>query len=322
MRKIMRLQLALAVLFLPSLLMAISTQTNEHPFTILPDVQFCTGGGSPLLMDVFVPTYRIRNPTPAVLWIHGGGWEKGDKNSHAGAEFLADAGFVVATLSYRLSSTAPFPAAVEDCKCAIRFLRANASRFGIDPDRIGVGGSSAGGHLAELVSTADSIAGLEGSGGWPGASSRVQAATSYFGVSDLTTEFPNDTVPVIVRFLRATSNEKPELYRQASPIFYVSKDDPPLMLVHGEEDRDVPFDQSLRMERAYRSLGLPLELISVKNAGHDFQNVGTQPISPSVEVIHLKTVEFFKRYLIDLPIKRTCSAAQIRIDTKLEWLCN
>ncbi len=98
-----------------------------------------------MLMDVFIPKHRNRTPTPAVLWIHGGGWEVGDKNGNFGAKFLANEGFVTASLSYRLSGDSPFPAAIEDCKCAIRFLRANAPKYGIDPDRIGVAGSSAGG---------------------------------------------------------------------------------------------------------------------------------------------------------------------------------
>jgi uncharacterized protein len=274
-----------------------AAQTTAASFEVIPNIRYCTDGGSPLLMDILIPAQRSRTPTPAVLWIHGGGWEAGGKNAHANAESLAKGGFVAATLSYRLSDAAPFPAAVEDCKCAIRFLRANASTYGIDPDSIGGAGSSAGGHLAELLATADGSAGLEGNGGWQQVSSRVQAAVSYFGVSDLTAQFPSDTVPVIVKFLRGTRDEKPDLYRKASPIHYVSKDDPPLLLVHGENDEVVPFDQSVRMAEVYRRMGLPVDLVALKNAGHDFQHVGSDPISPSVEVVHQKTVDFFRHYL-------------------------
>ena len=290
------------VIFLALLFAAeVTAQTSEPQFSIVADVQFCTGGGRPLLMDVFIPNHRNRLPTPAVLWIHGGGWDHGDKNGHSGAAFLANEGFVTATLSYRLSDDSPFPAAIEDCKCAIRFLRANAGHYGIDPDRIGVAGSSAGGHLAELVATADQSARLEGDGGWQNVSSNVQAAASYFGVSDLTMQFPQDTVQVIVKFVRGTEKEKAELYRKASPIFYVSKDDPPLLLVHGEKDDGVPFEQSARMAETYRREGLPVEFIAVKNAGHDFQHLGDAPISPSLDIIHQRTVEFFKRYLVSAP---------------------
>lgn len=279
----------------------IMAQTTEPQFNVVSDVQYCTGGKSPLLMDVFIPKQRNGTPTPAVLWIHGGGWERGDKSGNSGAQFLANGGFVTASLSYRLSGDSPFPAAIEDCKCAIRFLRASAPKYGIDPDRIGVAGSSAGGHLAELVATADESAGLEGNGGWQNVSSKVQAAASYYGVSDLTTQFPPETVQVIVKFFRGTEKEKPQLYRRASPIFYVSKDDPPLLLAHGENDDGVPFDQSVRMAKAYRRLGLSVEFIAVRNAGHDFLHIGNAPISPSIEIVHQRTVDFFKRYLVSAP---------------------
>src|ERR1700675_3063662 len=152
-------------------LLNLTTQASEGQFTVISDVQYCTGGGRPLLMDVFIPKHRNWTPTPAVRWIHGGGWERGDKNGNSGALLLANEGFVTASLFYRLSGDSPFPADIEDCNCAIRFLRANATKYGIDPDRIGVAGASAGGHLAELVVTADQRAGLEGDGGWQGVSS-------------------------------------------------------------------------------------------------------------------------------------------------------
>lgn len=297
----MRFGFVSLILFAFPVAAQIAAQTPEAQFTIVPDVQYCTAEGKPLLMDVFIPKHRNGVPTPAVLWIHGGGWDHGDKSGHSSAQFLANEGFVTATLSYRLSGDSPFPAAIEDCKCAIRFLRASAPKYGIDPDRIGVAGSSAGGHLAELVATADQSAGLEGNGGWSNVSSKVQAAVSYYGVSDLTMPFPPDTVQVIVKFLRGTEKEKPELYRKASPIVYVSKDDPPLLLVHGENDDGVPFDQSVRMADAYRRTGPPVEFIAVKNAGHDFQHIGDDPISPSVEIIHQRTVDFFKHYLVTAP---------------------
>ncbi len=279
----------------------IAAQTTASQFSLISDVQFCTGGGTPLLMDIFIPKQRIRTPTPALLWIHGGGWKQGDKNHHVNAALLADAGFVAATLSYRLSGNSPFPAAIEDCKCAIRFLRANAAKYGIDPDHIGVAGSSSGGHLAELVATADQSAGLEGNGGWPNVSSKVQAAASYFGLSDLTAPFPPDIFQEMAQFFRGTEKQKPDLYRKASPIFYVSKDNPPLLLVHGEKDDGVPFEQSVRMADACRRFGVPVEFIAVKNAGHDFERIGDAPISPSIESIRQSTIDFFKQYLVSRP---------------------
>jgi acetyl esterase/lipase len=292
------MRIVFASLLLFGLQMAASTPKKE--FSVISGVPYCTGSGKPLLMDVFVPEHRARTPTPAVLWIHGGGWERGDKNGSSGPELLANEGFVTASLFYRLSSDWPFPADIEDCKCAVRFLRANAAKYGIDPQRIGVAGASAGGHLAELVATADQQAGLEGEGGWKDVSSKVQAAAAYYGVSDFTVgamQFQHHTGQVVVKLFRGTEKDKPQLYRKASPIFYVSKDDPPLLLAHGEEDDLVPFDQSTRMAEAYRHVGLPVELIVVKNAGHDFAQVAGAPISPPVETIHRLTVNFFVRYL-------------------------
>jgi len=281
-----------------------AAQTPEPQYTVISNVQYCTGGTEPLLMDVFIPKQRIRTPTPAVLWIHGGGWERGDKNGNSGALLLANEGFVTASLFYRLSGDSPFPADIEDCKCAIRFLRANASRYGVDPNRIGVAGASAGGHLAELVATAGESAGLEGTGGWPNVSSKVQAASAYYGVSDFTVgamQFQHHTGQVVVKLFRGTEKEKPELYRKASPIFYVTKDGPPLLLAHGEDDDLVPFDQSVRMAEAYRRAGLPVDLIAVKHAGHDFQPAGDARVSPPVEIIHQRTIEFFRHYLASVP---------------------
>jgi acetyl esterase/lipase len=275
-----------------------AAQAPAAGFTTVSDVQYCTGGGKPLLMDLFIPQHPLATPTPAVLWIHGGGWERGDKSGNAMAQLLAGRGFVTASLTYRLSGEAPFPAAIEDCKCAVRFLRANASRYGINPERIGVAGSSAGGHLAELVATAGPGAGLEGDGGWANVSSRVQAAASYYGPSDLTREFPADTVPVIVKFLHGSEKEEPELYRKASPVFYVAKADPPLLLIHGLSDEGVPFDQSVRMRAAYRHAGLVVKFIQVKNAGHNFEHVGDAPMSPSIDAIHQRTVDFFRHFLL------------------------
>ena len=176
-------------------------------------------------MDIFIPNHRNRDPTPAVLWIHGGGWDHGDENGHSNAAFFANEGFVTATVSYRLSGDFPFPAAVEDCKCAIRFLRANATKYSIDADRIGVAGSSAGGHLAELVATADQSAGLEGQGAGKTYRAKCRRPLRTSESRNLTMQFPQDTVQVIVKFFRGTEKEKLELYRKASPILYVSKEE-------------------------------------------------------------------------------------------------
>ena len=194
------------------LVLAVAIAETPQPlYKIVSDVQYCTDGGKPLLMDLFIPLPQPKAPRPAVLWLHGGGWERGDKNGNSGAIMLADAGFATASIFYRLSGDSPFPADIQDCKCAIRYLRANAGTYGVDPNRIGVAGASAGGHLAELLATADDKAGLEGDGGWQNVSSRVQAASAYYGVSDFTVgarKFQHHTGTVVLKLFRGDEKEK------------------------------------------------------------------------------------------------------------------
>jgi acetyl esterase/lipase len=234
------------------------------------------------------------------LWLSGGGWERGDKNGSSGAKLLASHGFVTASIFYRVSSDAPFPADIEDCKCAVRYLRANAAKYGIDATHIGAAGTSAGGQLAMLAGTADADAGLEGTGGWPGVSSRVQAVVSWYGPTDFTVgeqEFDHHTGAAVIKLLGGTFDQKPQEYRRASPITYVTADDPPLLMAQGEKDEIVPYGQAFRMRQSYEAMGLTVELIAVQNARQGFEQVGLAPISPSIQEIQRRTVEFFKRQL-------------------------
>ena len=297
-RHLMKFLLTLISLVVAQAQSAESENRSTSDYTVVANVQYCTAAGKPLLMDVFVPRQRIRPLTPAVLWLHGGGWERGDKNGSSGARFLASAGFVAASIYYRLSGEATFPADIEDCKCAIRYLRANASAYGIDPSRIGVAGASSGGHLAMLVGTADEKAGLEGSGGWPMVSSRVKAVVSYYGPSDFRTmnaDFGARAQSAITKLLGVPFQENADAYARASPITYISPDDPPLLMVHGDGDTLVPFTQSDRMRKAYTRAGLRARLVKVKNANHDFEPViANKPLSISIEAIHRMTVDFLR----------------------------
>ncbi len=286
-----------------ALISALSAQDENQStpdYTVVANVQYCTGAGKPLLMDVFVPHKRIHRPTPAILWLHGGGWERGDKNGSSGARFLASAGFVTASIFYRLSGEAKFPADIEDCKCAIRYLRANARRYEIDRGRIGIAGASSGGHLALLAGTADESAGLEGSGGWPMVSSRIKAVVSYYGPTDFRTlnlDFGPRAQAAITKLLGVPFQVNADAYARASPITYISSDDPPLLMVHGDGDTLVPLSQSERMRDAYLRAGLKADLVKVGNANHDFEPASSKPLSISIEQIHGLTVEFFKKWL-------------------------
>jgi len=271
----------------------------------IADIEFGDGGGKPLLMNVARARRPGSEPLPAVLWAHGGGWKAGSKDGHTDKLIhLATNGFVSASIDYRLSGEAPFPAAIEDCKCAVRFLRANAAKYGINPARIGAWGGSAGDHLVELLGVTTEEDKLEGSGGWSGGSSRVQAVCSWYGPADLANlngekewDKVKENSEGIVRFLGGKLSEKPELYKQASPISHVSPDDPPFLLMHGDQDTTVPVWQSEVMAKALKSKGVPVELIVVTNAGHIFRKVESGEASLSHEQRMQIALDFFRRTL-------------------------
>ena len=262
------------------------------------DVQFCTGGGKPLLMDWYIPKDLPKKPNPVVIWIHGGGWVGSDKSENDIPVFLSARGMLVASINYRLSGEATFPAAIEDCKCAIRYVRANAARYSADPHRIGLVGSSAGAHLSLLAGLADEKAGLEGSGGWPGVSSRVQAVASLKGVSDFTVghkAFQDGQGIAPSRFLGGTMEEKPDAYRKASPLTWLSPDDPPILLLHGDDDTTVPYDQSVKLKKAYDKLGLQAELVPITGATHQLRRRDGSPAGMSQKQIYERIYQFFLR---------------------------
>jgi acetyl esterase/lipase len=263
---------------------------------IVKDIEYGRGGEMPLYLDLYIPETPIIKPMPAVIFIHGGGWQSGDKYPSQ-VRSLAQCGFFAVSINYRLSGVAIFPAAVEDCKCAVRWLRANAVKYNVDPNRIGVWGGSAGGHLALMVACTDETAGLEGNGSWETYSSRVQAVCSYYGPTDLMSMQDGGDTAAPAKFIGGSLLEKPETYKLASPVTYVTLDDPPLLMVHGQSDRVVPYAQSVKMLDAYLKLGLKVELVEVLNAGHGFQPVGDKAISPTQQEIFQKVLDFFVREL-------------------------
>jgi len=267
------------------------------PSTEFNDVVYARVGDRDLHVDIAVPEDGTRKPHPTVVWIHGGGWKTGS-HKHNLARWLTDFGYVVAGVEYRLSGEAKFPAQITDCKAAIRFLRANSRRYGIDPNRIGVWGGSAGGHLAALLGTTYGVKELEGNYGSKGFSSKVQATCVFYGPCDLTLPIARDPAKKkpgpVAELLGATPEEKPELARLASPVFFVTKDDPPFLIVHGEMDPLVPIAQAEKMYEALKKAGVDATFIRVKNAGHGFDKPG---IEPSWAEIMRSVREFFDRHL-------------------------
>jgi acetyl esterase/lipase len=289
----MRPLLAASVLVL---LIACLQDSRPIPYYRIPDIAYCTGSGHPLLMDIFMPVRPVAKPTPAVLWVHGGGWERGAKNENSGALLLAAAGFVTASIDYRLSGEAPFPAALEDCKCAIRYLRANSGNYSIDPNRIGVAGTSAGGNLALLVGLTGEKSSFEGTGGWSNTSSRVSAVASWYGPTEFVagqSSLPSSTGQrAVAKYLGGTFAENPEAYRRASPITYAHPGAPPILLIHGDRDALVSIAQSERLFAALQEAGDNVRFVKVSGAGHNFSPL--EPISPSLDEIRSLTISFFK----------------------------
>lgn len=223
------------------------SQEEELPPGVveMKDLEYGKVGERSLRLDLYLPD-KLDRPLPGLIFIHGGAWSGGTRDVYRYYTVrFAKQGFVAATISYRLSNEAPFPAAVEDAKCAVRWLRGNAAKYHVDPDKIAVIGGSAGGHLAMMVGYSADVRELEGKGGQTGVSSRVAAVVNFYGPSDLTTPFArgNDSVK---KFLGGkTYEEAKEIYEKASPITYLTRDDPPTLILHGTIDDVVPIEQSV-----------------------------------------------------------------------------
>ena len=217
------------------------------------NIEYGTGGERKLHLDMYLPKGRTKS-TPAIIFIHGGAW-KGGKRSDMKFYCVkfAEKGYVTATVTYRLTGEAPFPAAVHDVKCAVRWLRGNAVKYKIDPERIVVSGNSAGGHLSMMIGYSDDPS-LEGSGGYSGVSSRVCAVVNFYGPTDLTTDFAKKQ-GVVEDFMGGkTFDESPDVYKLASPLFHLTKDDPPTLIFHGTIDSTVPIVQADKLEEKLEKL--------------------------------------------------------------------
>lgn len=254
---------------------------------LIRDVEYGKGGERPLKLHILRPKTTPKEPMPVVVWIHGGGWSGGNRDGGIGLlGRFAQRGYFCASIEYRLSGEAIFPAQIEDCKCAIRFLRAKAKEYNLDPQRIGVWGSSAGGHLVALLGTSPHVKELEGKGGWPEMSSQVQAVCDFCGPAD----FPlwgDKAHPAVVKLLGGPVNDQKENATKASPVTHIGKNLPPFLIVHGDQDKVVPLSQSESLLEALKKAGADVTLHVVKGGGHGF---GGPEISKMVD-------DFFDKHL-------------------------
>jgi acetyl esterase/lipase len=245
-----------------------------------------------LELDLAMPA-EGKGPFPAVVCIHGGGWRAGNRQQLTGlTETLAKNNFVAVTISYRFAPKYKFPCQIEDCKASVRWLRANADKYQINPDKIGCIGFSAGAHLCCLLGSADEKAGLEGKGGNPKQSSKVQAVVSFFGPTDFAEKNWGQDVENIflIPFLGGTYEEKKEVYRKASPLTYCNKDCPPFLFFHGTKDPLVGLEQSEKMMTALKKVGVSAELVTMTGDGHGW---GGEKMTKTLN----QTVRFFEEKL-------------------------
>jgi acetyl esterase/lipase len=278
----------------------VATESSTVPAgklgTVEKNIVYGQAGGEKLLMDMYYPD-EAHGAVPAILYVHGGAWMKGNKElgkNNMDVQELLGRGYIVASINYRLAPEYRFPAQIEDVKCAVRYLRANAARFGIDTERIGAMGGSAGGHLVALLGTSDNDD-FNNSGGTTGQSARVQAVADMFGPADLTAELGNNNISVLMQ-VYGTTNKDSNVLKDASPVTYASADDPPFLILHGDKDNVVPLIQSQLLYEALKKMGVPAELVIVRNAGHGFAPSGARSVPGRAEIAN-RIGDFFDKSL-------------------------
>lgn len=251
----------------------VRTSAEAVPPRIVRDIPFATVGDVTLKLDLHLPEKSPR--PPLIVWVHGGAWRSGSRASMP-LEKLVASGYAVASVDYRLSPQARFPAQVHDLKAAIRFLRGHGSDWKVPTNQIVIAGDSAGGHLAALVGVSNGHRELEGTvGNDSRESSAVQGIISFYGGANLTTILDQSTphglsvrVPALDLLLGGQPSAVPELARLASPVFHVDRNDPPLLLLHGDQDPQMPINQAHELMGAYEKLALPAHLEVVHGAAH------------------------------------------------------
>ena len=238
-----------------------------------PDIEYTNPDGQHLQLDLARPKTGD-GPFPAVLCIHGGGFRAGSRQGYDGLCIrLAEQGYVAATASYRLAPKYQFPAAIHDVKAAVRWLRANAKKYKIDPNRIGVTGGSAGGHLAQFLGVTADVKQFEGDSGNPGQSSRVVCVVNYYGPSDFTKSYGKsvDAAQVLPLWLGGNLEQARKKHILASPLSWVTPNAAPTLCIHGTQDKYVAHEQAVWIIDRLKSAGVEADLLTLEGAGHGFR---------------------------------------------------
>jgi acetyl esterase/lipase len=237
-------------------------------------IEYTNPDGQHLQVNLAKPK-EATGKLPAVICIHGGGFRAGNRDRwNKTCQQLAERGFVAATVSYRLAPKYQFPAAVHDVKAAVRWLRANANKYHVDPERIGVLGDSAGGHLAQYLGVTGGINRLEGDGGNAEQSSQVQCVVNYYGPSDLTKSYGKsvDAAEVLPLFLGGDLEHARHAHIVASPLNWVTPQAAPTLLIHGTKDTYVAYEQATWIHDRLKAADVAVELLTLEGAGHGFKD--------------------------------------------------
>jgi acetyl esterase/lipase len=273
------------------------TPALDAPGSVHRNLVYCRPTpGVELKLDVYQPV-SLNGPSPVVVYVHGGGWTSGSKDDQIGEIFanaLGQRGYLTVAINYRLAPQYQFPAQIHDAKCAVRYLRAHANTYHLDPQRIAMLGASAGGHLAALVGTSDETAGFD-VGEYTDQSSRVQAVVDLFGPSDLVS-LMEETYRGYGERVFGVNTMDPEKIAPYSPVTYITTDDPPFLIMHGEKDDLVPIEQSEILYDRLNAAGIPAQFVRVKNAGHAFRPVGGEVSPGPLKLVQIMS-EFLDRYL-------------------------
>jgi acetyl esterase/lipase len=250
---------------------------NGAPVTFTAGIEFANPDNQHLQLDLAMPGEGT-GPFPTILCIHGGGFRAGTRDGYDGlCKTLAGHGYVAATITYRLAPAYPFPAAVLDCKAAVRWLRANAAKYHVDPARIGVTGGSAGGHLAQFLGVTAGVHEFEGEGN-PEQSSTVACVVNFYGPCDFTRVYGKsvDAAQVLPLFFGGDLESKRAEHIRGSPLYWVTPDAAPTLIVHGTDDKYVPYEQAGFLVERLAGCGVEAQLVTLAGAGHGFKGADAE----------------------------------------------
>lgn len=255
-------------------------------------IEYTNPDGQPLLLNLARPRTGT-GPFPAVLCIHGGGFRAGKRESYDDlCVKLTERGYVAATITYRLAPAHRFPAAVHDTKAAVRWLRAHSEQYSINPDRIGVTGGSAGGHLAQFLGVTAGVPQFEGTGGNPDQSSSVTCVVNVYGPSDFTRSYGHsvDAHEVLPLWFGGNLETARNLHVQGSPLYWVTPNSAPTLCIHGTEDKYVAHEQAVWLTDRLKASAVEAELLTLEGAGHGFKGTDSEKAQQAL-------FEYFDRYL-------------------------